>query len=289
MELNSNTIQGVAIISTGPIIGHGLNADAVTIQQAFDAIQANDGLRVTIAAEGMTHGDDPLNGYIAGYIAPDTVRIDGDVLRGDIEFLQTFERSQYFVELANTIPGAWGLSIVFLQAEPDNANARIARLFAAAIVMIPAANPTGLFSAQTQQTQTMTPEEIQTLIDERLAPLVDRITACEENCHTLAMHIQPEEDENEPAEATGYSALLDAITSLGQRLDALTTRGNAPATIPAGTATATRQTPIAAWSAKVAATVASGIPAAAAEAITARQNPELYNQYMAARQAGAKN
>jgi hypothetical protein len=236
-----------------------------------------------------------MSGYIAGYIAPDAVRIDGDVLRGDIEFLQTFDRSQYFIELANTIPGAWGLSIVFVEAEPEQGNARIARLLAASIVMIPAANPTGLFSLQTQQNHNMTTEDIQAVIDERLAPLVNRITACEECCQTLATHIQPDnapeededKDEGETTQATEYVALLDAIASLGQRIDALTTRGNAPATIPAGTTTATRQTPLAAWTAKVAATVASGVHAAAAEAITARQNPELYNQYMAARQAGS--
>jgi hypothetical protein len=175
-----NIINGVSLVSLGEARGHNKNADATTLQQVRDcAKQYKGGLRVKFNPYTFNHGDASL----AGFIPPDTIEISGDRVVGDMHVYAAFPHKDYLYEIAERAPDNFGLSIEFsgeTEQIGDHFFARCEEIFAAALVDLPAANPTGLFAAKdeesltkiklgitnaTKETKAMTKEEIKELSD----------------------------------------------------------------------------------------------------------------------------
>ncbi len=169
----SGIIRGMAILTRGEALGHGLWCDRVMLSQCRDAINA-------AGSKGMkarfTHPDlsgDGLGKY-TGRVK--NAYLDGDTVRGDLHFSATAHNTPdgnlagYMLELAAEDPEAFGNSIAFREdweaedkfiddnrgekgrfKSPDPANvnnfphARIAELQSVDAVDEPAANPGGLF------------------------------------------------------------------------------------------------------------------------------------------------
>ena len=105
------------------------------------------GLRVRFNPSTFNHGDAGL----AGRILPDSIRINDeqDAVVGDMQVYKSYPHADYLFEIAETAPDNFGLSIEFngLTEEIDGKRyARCEEIFAATIVDLPAANPTGLFA-----------------------------------------------------------------------------------------------------------------------------------------------
>jgi hypothetical protein len=153
IDAEAGVIRGVAVITEGPALGHfdaaselPMFADATTLAEVKQcASQFAGGLKVK-----MTHGGDAAD--IVGVLK--NFRIDGAVLRADFHSLRSTPHRAYVFEIAETVPHAIGLSIAFSGPnEPidGKAFARCVEIYSADLVSEPAANPTGLFTAQPER------------------------------------------------------------------------------------------------------------------------------------------
>jgi hypothetical protein len=172
-----NVIRGVAVITKGPALGHGMFVDETTLAQVMQQAKTYaGGLKVKL---DHTASASEIVGYLSDF------RVDGTTVRADLHLLRSSPRREYILELAETIPDTFGLSIAFSGTDEkvgENWFARCAEIYSADIVSEPAANPSGLFQAgdTTQPTSSdMTPEEIQAAIAAALAPLIEKIAALE--------------------------------------------------------------------------------------------------------------
>ena len=172
-----NVIRGVAVITKGPALGHGMFVDETTLAQVMEQAKTYaGGLKVKL---DHTASASEIVGYLSEF------RVDGTTVRADLHLLRSSPRREYILELAETIPDTFGLSIAFSGTDEkvgENWFARCAEIYSADIVSEPAANPSGLFQAgdTTQPTSSdMTPEEIQAAIAAAIAPLVEKIAALE--------------------------------------------------------------------------------------------------------------
>lgn len=177
VDREANVIRGVAVITKGPALGHGMFVDDTTLQQVVEQAKTYaGGLKVKL---DHTNSASEIVGYLREF------RIDGESVRADLHLLRSSPRREYILELAETIPDTFGLSIAFSGSDEKLGEkwfARCAEIYSADIVSEPAANPSGLFQAgETQPTPPtdMTPEEIQAAIAAALAPLVEKIAALE--------------------------------------------------------------------------------------------------------------
>jgi hypothetical protein len=153
IDTQSGVIRGVAVITEGPALGHfdratdlPMFADAGTLAGVLAcAKEFAGGLKVK-----MTHGGDAAD--IVGFLRD--FRIDGNVLRADFYSLKTTPHRSYIMEIAESVPHAIGLSIAFSGATEivgEKAMARCTEIYSADLVSEPAANPTGLFTAQPER------------------------------------------------------------------------------------------------------------------------------------------
>jgi len=173
-----NVIRGVAVITKGPALGHGMFVDETTLAQVVEQAKTYaGGLKVKL---DHTASASEIVGYLSEF------RVDGTTVRADLHLLRSSPRREYILELAETIPDTFGLSIAFSGTDEkvgENWFARCAEIYSADIVSEPAANPSGLFQAgdTTQPTSQilMTPEEILAAIAAALAPLTEKIAALE--------------------------------------------------------------------------------------------------------------
>lgn len=149
VNADAGIITGVSVITVGPALGHGLMIDATTLQQVKScAEQFTDGLRVK-----MDHctGIDAMVGVLRAF------RITGDQLRADLHLIKSHADFPKLLEMAQTIPGAFGLSIVFSGTPAEVGQTRFARcleIYSCDIVDQPAANPSGLFSKKFMPNET---------------------------------------------------------------------------------------------------------------------------------------
>lgn len=197
VDREAGVIRGVAVITEGPALGHGMFVDATTLEQVKSAAAAyKNGLKVK-----MTHGGDA--GDIIGALRD--FRIDGKVLRADLYPLKSYEKRDYVFELAETIPDTFGLSISFSGPDEERDGKRFARcleIYSCDLVAEPAANPSGLFSKQAESQPksetSMTPEEIKAAVEaalsEKLEPMLARLSKLE------AAGIKPEGEEKPEVE-----------------------------------------------------------------------------------------
>lgn len=207
IDRESGVIFGVAVITEGPALGHGMSVDAVTLAQVKEAAETySNGLKVK-----MTHGGDAgdIVGALRGF------RIDGKTLRADFYLLRSYEKRDYVLELAETIPDTFGMSISF--SGPDEKLdgkifARCVEIYSCDIVAEPAANPSGLFSEANTPKQnhpTMTPEEIKAAVDSAMSAALEPMLARLSKLETAAA---PKEEK--PEDEAAMSAKLTKVAEL---------------------------------------------------------------------------
>ena len=185
-------LRGVSVITEGEAKGHGLQIDAKTLEQVKACAETySDGLRVK-----MDHytGIDAMVGVLKNFA------IDGAQLRADMHLLKSHSDFAKIMEMAETMPGAFGLSIAFSGAPEggDDGTTRFARcteIYSCDIVDIPAANPTGLFSEPMKTAPEINPE------DEALATVTITVTTPEDAADEAAEAAEEEAEETAEAEA----------------------------------------------------------------------------------------
>lgn len=167
VDREGGVIRGVAVITEGPALGHGMEVDATTLQQVKTCAETySGGLKVKLDHSGSA-------AEIVGYLREFTV--DGKTLRADLYLLKSSPRREYILELAETIPDTFGLSIAFSGKDEKRGDvyfARCSEIYSADLVSEPAANPSGLFEAKTDNQPTipdMTPEEVQKAVEAALS------------------------------------------------------------------------------------------------------------------------
>ena len=198
VDREAGILRGVSVITEGDAKGHGMIVDHITLEQVKACAETYvDGLRVK-----MDHytGIDAMVGVLRDFM------IDGIQLRADLHLLKSHEDFEKILEMAENMPGSFGLSISFSgecddvevpsddseEVEPNSGElptgpveivraARCMEIYSADLVDQPAANPTGLFQAiMSEQIQ---PEEVPAVAEEvkveEVTPLVETIPAPE--------------------------------------------------------------------------------------------------------------
>lgn len=132
--VEDKVIRGVSVITTGPAKGHGLMVDAETLAQV---VQCSKARAVKVK---MLHNSDlsQVIGTLKNF------RIEGEKVLADLHLLSSAPARDFVLEIARTMPSAFGLSISF-EGTPDGNLARCSRLLSVDLVDEPAANPDGLF------------------------------------------------------------------------------------------------------------------------------------------------
>jgi len=147
VDRESGVIKSVSICSIGDAKGHDKLCDKTTLEQLRDCIRTYDsGLKVKFNPDSFNHGD----AGIAGRIPGDTLRIKSGKLVGDLHVYKNYPAKDYLFEIAEESPDHFGLSVEFSgvdEEKDDQTFARCTEIYAAAVVDLPAANPTGLFAA----------------------------------------------------------------------------------------------------------------------------------------------
>lgn len=165
-------IRGIAVVTRGEALGHGIWLDKPFVSSVADAInKQSTGLKARFTHPGLS--SDGMGKFL-GRVKDG--RMDGDIARGDLHFNKAAhstpdgDLAEYVMSLAESDPAAFATSIVFehdrgeedrfvaankdedgkfTSPDPDNAkhytHARLKRLWADDIVDEPAANPGGLF------------------------------------------------------------------------------------------------------------------------------------------------
>src|SRR5438552_6425084 len=169
VDREKGVIKGVSLIALGEARGHDKVVDQKTLETVRDcAKQYKDGLRVKFNPTTFTHGA----GTLAGYIPAASIHVTDGKTVGDLQLYRNVpqEVREFLFELAEDTPQNIGLSIEFSGEDEEvegNKFARCSEIFAATIVDLPAANPTGLFSvgednrnANSEKDTSMKPEEL---------------------------------------------------------------------------------------------------------------------------------
>ena len=217
IDMENAVIAGVSVITSGEAKGHGMLVDGETLQQVKAAAETYTG--------GLKVKTDHFSGFnqIVGTLK--NFVIDGDQLRADLHLLKAHEATPRILEMANMMPGSFGLSISFsgehMTDATDTTFARCSEIYSADLVDQPAANPNGLFSSKVDSTfAVMTPEEVSAAISEALAPVMAEIAALKEA--TMPHDASTEGDmpsieisaSNTPVDKTAMSELATELASI---------------------------------------------------------------------------
>lgn len=136
-----DVIEGISIISIGEAKGHGMFVDEQTLLEVKACAETyKGGVKVN-----LDHGAGIKD--IIGFV--DNIRIVGGRLIGDLNLLETADKRDYVLEIAEKLPDTFGISISFSGPVRDidgQLFASCTELYSADLVQTPAANPTGLFS-----------------------------------------------------------------------------------------------------------------------------------------------
>ncbi len=147
VDREAGIIKGVSLISLGDAKGHDKLCDQKTLETVRDCAKQYGDLKVKFNPSTFTHGP----AMLAGYLPADSIRIQKGKTIGDLHLYKAFptEAKEYLYEIAEETPGNIGLSIEFTGDDEEIKGQKFARcqeIYAATIVDLPAANPTGLFS-----------------------------------------------------------------------------------------------------------------------------------------------
>jgi hypothetical protein len=150
VDASAGIIREVAVITQGPALGHGMMIDRKTLAQVKASAETYpQGLKVK-----LNHGSgvDAIVGFLTGFrLTP-----DGSKLAADFHLLDTSPHRAYVLEIANRMPGSFGMSIAFsgVAEKVDGvAFARCSEIYSCDLVADPAANPDGLFGRRFDEWQ----------------------------------------------------------------------------------------------------------------------------------------
>ena len=181
----SGVIHGVSVITEGDAKGHGLLIDSTTLSQVKACAESyKGGVKVKM---GHGSGVDAIVGRLNQF------RIVGNKLLADLSLVKSHPDYSFLLELAQTIPDTFGISIAFTGEDEvieGKAFARCIELYSADIVSEPAANASGLFEqpqpSVDKSNNVMTPEQlaalqasIQSSIETHFVKVNERLTALE--------------------------------------------------------------------------------------------------------------
>jgi hypothetical protein len=190
----------------GEARGYNEQVDAKTLQQVMDcASQYKGGLKVKFNPSTFNHGDAGL----AGFIPKASYRIEDNALLGDLHVYKSYPNRDYLFEVAETSPDHFGLSMDFLGVAEkiDGKNySRCEEIFAATVVDLPAANPTGLFSAgniSKNGGSEVDKEEVKTIVTEALKPVLDSVKEFRTKFEDIGKQVSFKEPTKEEKEAAG--------------------------------------------------------------------------------------
>ena len=191
VDRDSGTMSGVALISVGAALGHGLFVDQDSVEGIMELLE-DERLPAYITHRGALF-EDRLTREVGMF---ENFRIEGDRLLADFQAFDSFREddSRKFnrlFELAEKMPERFGLSIVFTADsmwatpegdvdaldKPDNAlfefpSIRVEEVSSADFVDSPAANERGLFSkidkiTKTKMTKAQLSEQVDALLSEK--------------------------------------------------------------------------------------------------------------------------
>lgn len=233
-SVDEQIIRGVSVITAGPARGHGLMVDETTLEQV---IRCSKSRAVKVK---MQHNTDLSQ--VVGTLKD--FRRDGDKVIADLHLLSSAPARDFVLEIAQTMPTAFGLSISF-EGAPEGVFARCSKLLSVDLVDEPAANPDGLFEEkpiaaielgvktepQAMPTDPEKPEQMQApTADERLTALESAIAEIKGMLAGLAKEEQteaPESTEMGKAEEQAGKAFESIegkiLANFESRFEALTT------------------------------------------------------------------
>lgn len=285
VDRESGVIYGVSVISEGEALGHNAFVDTVTLRQVVDvANRYKGGVRVNV-----DHGTGLLAS--SGYLREFRLEERGGVNRvvADLYLLKAEEGREKLMELAETMPHAFGLSAVMSgehEKLEDKTYLRCDEILSVDLVTQPAANPTGLFSRpETTKTITMEKEEIEELVSAKLSEIEEKHAAqlAELSKKLDAMKPAEKTEEELAAEAKeAEKAELERIQSLTRTVaqefvkELGIGKSNPPAASPAGD-----PPPAETFEQKAVALMAEGKSKGEAISLAAKQNPDLHRDFIA--------
>jgi len=162
VDREAGILRGVSVITAGvEAKGHGIWIDQTSLEMVKACAETYvDGLQVK-SDHGSGFGE--IEGVLRNF------QIDDNQLRADFYLIKSGEEYERIMEMAELMPSSFGLSIEFSGVSEEIAEYRYARpveIYAAALVGQPAANPSGIFQAMTEEIK---PEEVPA------APLVEQV------------------------------------------------------------------------------------------------------------------
>ncbi len=149
----SGIISGVSVITLGEAAGKnsGTFIDRTTLNQIADvAKKYPDGVKVKLS-QNKEH--DGSAGQIVGVLK--SFRVDGDRVRADLHLLKSDDNFAKIIEMSQSMPSEFGLSIVIpkeIEKIDKKECLRCSEIYSIDLVEAPAANPNGLFSAKPNMT-----------------------------------------------------------------------------------------------------------------------------------------
>ena len=141
-------IMGVSVITEGDALGHGVMIDSMSLMTIREhAMMKPNGVKVM-----LDHDDGIENtiGVMRNFV------IDGIQLRADLQLLKAHDETPLILEMAETMPELFGMSISFSGSLEEIGGVyyvRCEELYSIDIVDMPAANPNGLFAAKVDTMQ----------------------------------------------------------------------------------------------------------------------------------------
>jgi len=165
VDRKSGIITGVSVITSGVVRGHGVMADEQTLMDVMNRI-------VEFGSRGVKVKADHWSGFdkIVGVLKDP--RVEGDKCVADLHLMLSHPMFNQIVELADRMPGSFGLSIAFsgeIEEKEKLPYVRVTELYSVDLVDEPAANPTGLFSVDMDEKgEDMTMSDIKTAVLEAL-------------------------------------------------------------------------------------------------------------------------
>ena len=206
-------IYGVSVITEGIAAGHGEYVDALTLSQVMAcAAKYAGGLKVV---DRHTRGTDSVFSTVGSL---KNFRIEGNKLRADMHLLQSESNRGKLLEMADSIPDTFGLSIAFSgprETKEGKVYTRCDEIYNAALVDVPAANPNGLFSKAVQPK--IDAPTINNMTTEEFSTYKEGIDAQLKQFGTLLAEIKaalPKEDK-----AAEFTKLQATVTELTAKLD----------------------------------------------------------------------
>ena len=147
IDKDAAVIKGVSVVTAGTANGGVM--DMTALKQIMECCQQySNGLKVV---DRHTKGTDSIFAT-AGILK--NFRISGSKLLADMYLLKSEPNAPKLLEMAEKMPDTFGLSVAFSGVDEiisGETHWRCSEIYNAALVDVPAANPTGLFSKNVQE------------------------------------------------------------------------------------------------------------------------------------------